>query len=376
MSTQSQQGVKNSLSSPTRQGTVDLEEIPLHEIPKQEPEDRCKIRDFFERHDADADGKISIHELKALIAADLCGDIPHNVTQQILKMSDNDNNGYLDFEEFYAMSKRHKWTIHNLLASYCRMFVPPPKALENDQVDGLYEEQMSICPPPLTMVIISLVEIIMFLIDVIHFQVDPGNANGPAATIFVYNPYKRYQSWRFVTYMFVHVSLTHILMNLFVQICLGVVLELVHHWRVGLVYLAGVVAGSMGTSLTSPGIFLAGASGGVYALITAHIGTIIVNWNEMEYALVQLFVLLFYCFADLGTSIYRHITDQHDQIGYVAHLSGAIAGFLMGICVLRNLEVRRWERILWWLAFVVMFVLMMTGTLIHILLPDYFPPQE
>lgn len=68
----------------------------------------------------------------------------------------------------------------------------------------------------------------------------------------------------------------HIMMNLIIQIFLGVALELVHcWWRVALVYTAGVVAGSMGTSITNPRIFLAGASGGVYALITAHIATII-----------------------------------------------------------------------------------------------------
>lgn len=32
---------------------------------------------------------------------------------------------------------------------------------------------------------------------------------------------------------------------------------------------------SVGTSITNPSIYLAGASGGVYALITAHIATII-----------------------------------------------------------------------------------------------------
>lgn len=82
--------------------------------------------------------------------------------------------------------------------------------------------------------------------------------------------------------MFVHVGLMHILMNLIIQIFLGVALELVHHWwRVALVYLAGVAAGSMGTSIVNPRIFLAGASGGVYALITAHIATIIMVRIEL-----------------------------------------------------------------------------------------------
>jgi rhomboid-related protein 1/2/3 len=42
-----------------------------------------------------------------------------------------------------------------------------------------------------------------------------------------------------------------------------------------LVYVAGVVAGSLGTSVTDPYTRLAGASGGVYAVLLAHIATII-----------------------------------------------------------------------------------------------------
>lgn len=94
--------------------------------------------------------------------------------------------------------------------------------------------------------------------------------------MFIYSPYRRYEAWRFVSYMFVHVGVMHIVMNLIVQMFLGVALELVHQWwRVSLVYLAGVLAGAMGTSIANPDVFLAGASGGVYALITAHIATII-----------------------------------------------------------------------------------------------------
>lgn len=90
-----------------------------------------------------------------------------------------------------------------------------------------------------------------------------------------YDPFERNEIWRFVTYMFVHSSILHLIGNVFMQIFLGVPLELVHSWwRVALVYLAGGLAGSMGHSLTGP-IALVGASGGVYALIIAHIATVI-----------------------------------------------------------------------------------------------------
>lgn len=60
------------------------------------------------------------------------------------------------------------------------------------------------------------------------------------------------------------------------QILIGTPLEMVHRWwRVLIIYFAGVVAGSLGTSVMDPTVKLAGASGGVYALITAHVSTIV-----------------------------------------------------------------------------------------------------
>jgi membrane associated rhomboid family serine protease len=94
--------------------------------------------------------------------------------------------------------------------------------------------------------------------------------------------------------------------------------KLVHKWwRVAIIYLAGVLAGSMGHSIADPNVLLAGASGGVYALITAHIAKIILNWHEMKYGPHQLFFFLAFCGYDFGTSIYRHLTAGTDNIGYM-----------------------------------------------------------
>ena len=50
--------------------------------------------------------------------------------------------------------------------------------------------------------------------------------------------------------------------------------------QVLVVYMSGVLAGSLGTSLTDSSTYLAGASGGVYALIAAHLATLVLNWSE------------------------------------------------------------------------------------------------
>lgn len=100
-------------------------------------------------------------------------------------------------------------------------------------------------------------------------------ANNSVAVVLRYDPCKRIEVWRFITYMFVHSDGAHLMCNLVMQICLGIPLELVNHWsRITVIYLAGVLAGSMGQSVVSAHR-LHGASAGVYALLIAHIATVI-----------------------------------------------------------------------------------------------------
>ena len=52
---------------------------------------------------------------------------------------------------------------------------------------------------------------------------------------------------------------------------MGLPLEMSHgSVRVMLVYIFGVVSGSLATSVCDHSVFLAGASGGIYALITGY----------------------------------------------------------------------------------------------------------
>lgn len=78
---------------------------------------------------------------------------------------------------------------------------------------------------------------------------------------------------------------------------------------------------------------------------------------------------------DLGKQVLRYINNENDGIGYMAHLFGAAAGLLVGIGVLRNLKVRRWEKYFWWIAMTIYTAFMLTGIIIHITCPDYFPQQ-
>lgn len=89
--------------------------------------------------------------------------------------------------------------------------------------------------------------------------------------------------------------------------------------RIGCVYLAGVLAGSLGitklqhilfflmcnlykttfvvvvgTSVFDPDVYLVGASGGVYALLAAHLANVMLNYNNMQYGIVKLAAILIF----------------------------------------------------------------------------------
>lgn len=96
----------------------------------------------------------------------------------------------------------------HLVQRYVQSMVPQRptiiQARTTDFTDGQYEEEYTCKPPALAMVIISALEITLFLYDVIAHK--SLSVEGPAATLFIYNPHKRYEAWRYLTYMFVHVG--------------------------------------------------------------------------------------------------------------------------------------------------------------------------
>ena len=69
---------------------------------------------------------------------------------------------------------------------------------------------------------------------------------------------------------------------------------LTESFQVLTVYMSGVLAGSLGTSLTDSSTYLAGASAGVYALIAAHLSTLVLNWQEDSNIRIQKVILKIY----------------------------------------------------------------------------------
>ncbi len=205
------------------------------------------------------------------------------------------------------------------------------------------------------LLLISLSQLGVFIWHVILLT-NQGKSIGPNGPVYhegklIFNPTKKQEVWRFLTYMFVHAGYFHIAFNVLIQLALGIPLEMVHRWwRILLIYVTGVIAGSLVTSISDPDVYLAGASGGVYAIIAAHLANVIFNWSEMEFPALRLIAFLLLAGIDTGVAVYYRYIEVDTQVGYAAHAAGAIVGLLLGIVVLRNLRVHTWERVFWWIC--------------------------
>ncbi|KAL6032349.1 hypothetical protein STEG23_012611 [Scotinomys teguina] len=130
----------------------------------------------------------------------------------------------------------------------------------------------------------------------------------------------------------------HIVGNLFMQLVLGIPLEMVHKGlRVGLVYLAGVLAGSLASSIFDPLKSLVGASGGVYALMGGYFMNVIVNFREMipAFGIVRLLIIILIVASDMGFALYRRffVPANGSQVSFAAHIAGGFAGMSIGYTV-------------------------------------------
>ena len=69
------------------------------------------------------------------------------------------------------------------------------------------------------------------------------------------------------------------------QLLLGCCLEFVHGTlRVGLLYILGVITGSLTALVVTPNTMLVGASGGDFCLIAAVIANVVLNCDSMHIA--------------------------------------------------------------------------------------------
>ncbi|KAI2655091.1 Rhomboid-related protein 2 [Labeo rohita] len=232
-----------------------------------------------------------------------------------------------------------------------------------------YLERANCCPPPIFIILVSLAELGVFIYYAVWKPQKQWVTLGDGIwrSPLTYKPEQREEAWRFISYMFVHAGVEHIMGNMLMQLFLGIPLELVHKgFEVGMVYMAGVLAGSLASSIFDPYSALVGASGGVYALIGGYFMNAVVNFREMIPVLgvFRILVIVLIVGTDVGFAIYRRfitheaglkgrcpaefssnpnlthlnqliklllgILKTSRQVSFVAHIAGGVAGMTIG----------------------------------------------
>lgn len=341
-------------------------------------------RPIFDKYDRDHDGEIPLEDILQLLHdknEELEHDIPPTVLEELVERADWDSNRKISYTEFKSMVHAYDLGEHRprflRLVRYAATAVVPKR--QRATVVRRYLDEYSCMPPPLFLITISIVEIAVFIYYCV--VLDEFTATGPVPrdSPLIYNPRRRKEAWRYLSYMFIHVGGFHIFFNILVQLILGIPLEMVHKWwRVMLIYVGGVAAGSLGSSLSDPNVFLAGASGGVYALIAGHLATLILNFKEMDFAWIRVIFLAIFGSTDIGVAIYTRYMEEDDEnrVSYAAHIAGAAAGLLLGVPMMRNLVVHRWEVITGRVFFFLFAVLVLIAALINAFYTEYFPKSE
>ncbi|XP_078478981.1 rhomboid-related protein 1-like [Lampetra fluviatilis] len=195
-------------------------------------------------------------------------------------------------------------------------------------------------PPALAMLAVSLAQVCVYAYCAMRLHAWLLQTANPDYLLLplVYSPQHRQQIWRLITYALVHSGLAHVAFNVSLQLLLGVPLEMAHGTvPVLALYLAGVLAGSLVSSVIDMSAPLVGASGGVYALLSAHLTHVVLHWSDVSCTAkpLCLAIAVLGMSAEVGRAVWcRFSAAVPPQPGFAAHVAGSLLGVTLGAAAL------------------------------------------
>jgi membrane associated rhomboid family serine protease len=136
--------------------------------------------------------------------------------------------------------------------------------------------------------------------------------------------------WQFVSYMFLHGGVLHLLFNCLGLYFAGREVEIICGPKhlLGMYFLGGILGGAAQLAVSETSLI--GASGGVFAVLMAF-ATVL---PELEITVLIFFVIPLRMRAKwlgaglIGTSVFFALTGIGGDIGHIAHLGGALTGWV------------------------------------------------
>lgn len=135
------------------------------------------------------------------------------------------------------------------------------------------------------------------------------------------------QYWRMFTSLFMHVSLSHLLMNMIALWSVGIILEkrLPKFVFIGIYFLSGLISNLVSDIANlDRTVISCGASGAILGVITALLAYSLVNRANLKEMPINAIIISLLLTAGLGLL---------PGINNMAHLGGAVAGFGLGLVV-------------------------------------------
>lgn len=329
----------------------------------------ARLKQLFDHIDHDHDRKISPQEMMneldrvdfSLCERGTCEENRDRDIEILWKQAGLEPNESVSFKTFVQAMENDEsnwgadeYSYESFLVRHIAKMHYNPRQLEEIQ----YHNKTYFCPPRLFVVVITAIQIGIFVnYDNEDCTVD--FTNGPYECPQSFNTPMSYriccrdEVWRFITYGLLHANWNHLLSNIVIQLIFGIFLEIVNGpLRVGLLYIAGMLAGGLASSVIEPQANVVGASGAVYALVGAWVGYIMINWDTLEAVRkwIGAIFLVILVGLDFGQAIYlKYIEGEKTGVSVAGHVGGFLLGASFGTWLLRNHKHSDYERyFVWW----------------------------
>jgi rhomboid-related protein 1/2/3 len=280
---------------------------------------------------------------------------PSEAAQHMITVGDTTGNGFVDEDEFKRAARTNTdfhQVVNHLVINGITVHQQDPSTgytTKKHKTFGVtkwdkFKMKYHVWPPKLFMFLTSLVQFAVF----VHYtRGDCENVNTECPKTYTgwmtYRMCCRSEVYRFFTYSLMHSGVPHVGFNIVIQCLFGIPLELKHGTRqVAILYVIGIIAGSIGSSVIDPEANLVGASGAVYTIIGAQVGAVMLNYDTMYMPVPRTLILLCFCVLDLGNQVYKHYTAD-EPVSYAAHFVGFAIGLSFGCYILDNEKRRYYE---------------------------------